>query len=69
MDDAKFIERLFLSTLPARGATPADSQFGQLGLFLSTLPARGATNKVLADFYTFLFLSTLPARGATCCRA
>ena len=57
--------QVFLSTLPARGATPLTSTGPWRWKFLSTLPARGATNKVLADFYTFLFLSTLPARGAT----
>ena len=33
----------FLSTLPARGATPACSCFIHALVFLSTLPARGAT--------------------------
>ena len=34
---------MFLSTLPARGATSKSSSFWAGILFLSTLPARGAT--------------------------
>ena len=38
---------LFLSTLPARGATGFSKAFGQIvQTFLSTLPARGATRQV-----------------------
>ena len=36
-------EVLFLSTLPARGATIPDFQAAKAAQFLSTLPARGAT--------------------------
>ena len=57
---------LFLSTLPARGATNSQPGHGHSNRFLSTLPARGAT---MYDYGNntaqFLFLSTLPARGAT----
>ena len=35
---------LFLSTLPARGATGSESTPSQTEAFLSTLPARGATS-------------------------
>ena len=57
---------LFLSTLPARGATLARriSARGTCA-FLSTLPARGATIWARASTWSVLFLSTLPARGAT----
>ena len=59
-------ETAFLSTLPARGATPG----GHGGhtdpvAFLSTLPARGATCPTPRPAGCSLFLSTLPARGAT----
>ena len=57
---------IFLSTLPARGATG----IGQFQLilavqFLSTLPARGATVICPLAGRIIRFLSTLPARGAT----
>ena len=60
-------QKIFQSTLPARGATLSTISTGSNGSsFQSTLPARGAT-------YTFrcwllrlgIFQSTLPARGAT----
>ena len=56
---------VFLSTLPARGATDCSSPDGKRGLFLSTLPARGATALRFGAARLFPFLSTLPARGAT----
>ena len=58
---------LFLSTLPARGATDASASRGVPNKgFLSTLPARGATFTFSSSTGTrFAFLSTLPARGAT----
>ena len=57
---------LFLSTLPARGATVETEDDVGGDIFLSTLPARGATlsQKVL-HLDLARFLSTLPARGAT----
>ena len=57
---------LFLSTLPARGATSPVSASSVPRVFLSTLPARGATlglGRVTRSRSSFL--STLPARGAT----
>ena len=58
---------VFLSTLPARGATLVWEHWENLmGQFLSTLPARGATAAVRQAVEIILFLSTLPARGATC---
>src|SRR5699024_1839316 len=56
----------FLSTLPARGATPRPPSMRRPSAFLSTLPARGATAS-FRHFFTAsrIFLSTLPARGAT----
>ena len=57
---------LFLSTLPARGATVEDDPGLRVEKFLSTLPARGATKRYKGTTYEqVLFLSTLPARGAT----
>ena len=58
---------IFLSTLPARGATVFTPLVTQvLEVFLSTLPARGATWKSRkCSTSRSLFLSTLPARGAT----
>ena len=43
----------FLSTLPARGATPQRRHGDLLGQFLSTLPARGATARAAqeAEYY------------------
>ena len=55
----------FLSTLPARGATPTLIANIPEILFLSTLPARGATEVASGAVSTLKFLSTLPARGAT----
>ena len=57
----------FLSTLPARGATPgpAHQKGGEGAGFLSTLPARGATYRMMFSLAVATFLSTLPARGAT----
>ena len=49
--------RIFLSTLPARGATKGAGSFISSSAFLSTLPARGATGvwpqqgRTAADFY------------------
>ena len=57
---------IFLSTLPARGATkPPGTQTSRETIFLSTLPARGATDPGEYAEYLVGFLSTLPARGAT----
>ena len=57
---------LFLSTLPARGATRSNHSKSPSVLFLSTLPARGATRpRPKQDRTARGFLSTLPARGAT----
>ena len=56
---------IFLSTLPARGATRQRCQCAEADKFLSTLPARGATWKKQKLCRTSRFLSTLPARGAT----
>ena len=56
---------LFLSTLPARGATAEVASGAVSTLFLSTLPARGATLTALRRLEMRPFLSTLPARGAT----
>ena len=56
---------IFLSTLPARGATVRFRQIITVCVFLSTLPARGATYCFVAAAHDILFLSTLPARGAT----
>ena len=57
---------IFLSTLPARGATTSSKQISQTAQFLSTLPARGATSGLRAGPLSLQeFLSTLPARGAT----
>ena len=63
----KVTEVLFLSTLPARGATCGELQALLLpDLFLSTLPARGATlGGAMLKTVSTKFLSTLPARGAT----
>ena len=59
-------KKLFLSTLPARGATGARAKVLRSGgIFLSTLPARGATNVPGGVAGLDEFLSTLPARGAT----
>ena len=55
----------FLSTLPARGATPHARNRARSFQFLSTLPARGATAAKSGFCRSFVFLSTLPARGAT----
>ena len=57
---------LFLSTLPARGATGLFFALKRKqNAFLSTLPARGATLPLDAGQIAPRFLSTLPARGAT----
>ena len=37
--------KIFLSTLPARGATTTGLTVGTSVVFLSTLPARGATDR------------------------
>ena len=59
---------LFLSTLPARGATLTAPSFTAPASFLSTLPARGATYFTVCVVASHQFLSTLPARGATLSR-
>ena len=41
---------LFLSTLPARGATFGDFYADCINVFLSTLPARGATLRIPRGF-------------------
>ena len=57
---------IFLSTLPARGATcPCLLRPAAPPAFLSTLPARGATGRQEERAGSKQFLSTLPARGAT----
>ena len=56
---------VFLSTLPARGATPTTIHEYFNLIFLSTLPARGATQVPGCTRVPLRFLSTLPARGAT----
>ena len=56
---------LFLSTLPARGATSWEGWDEADDEFLSTLPARGATRGPGRGRGRDVFLSTLPARGAT----
>ena len=58
---------LFLSTLPARGATSWSAGPVISDGFLSTLPARGATEPYTLCMAFSLFLSTLPVRGATSC--
>ena len=61
-----YVDELFLSTLPARGATADGQPVGHHVLFLSTLPARGATQPSPQNLPLKVpFLSTLPARGAT----
>ena len=58
--------RLFLSTLPAWGATKtAAAWIPRMTQFLSTLPAWGATITERCRAYLNKFLSTLPAWGAT----
>ena len=57
--------RLFQSTPPARGATPAASGPPCLSLFQSTPPARGATPERSTISSKQKFQSTPPARGAT----
>ena len=47
--DLKVLKRIFLSTLPARGATRCTTISRAASLFLSTLPARGATANVLKN--------------------
>ena len=60
---------VFLSTLPARGATSVSvCVLPKPFEFLSTLPARGATLCAAHCTQSFPFLSTLPARGATILR-
>ena len=57
---------LFLSTLPARGATIGRGRRCTRTSFLSTLPVRGATVDYIVKPKAYIeFLSTLPARGAT----
>ena len=61
---------MFLSTPPARGATPCWAHPDRPAVFLSTPPARGATrNSRTLPSRNPAFLSTPPARGATRCRA
>ena len=60
------ISPVFLSTLPARGATAEGDEIPFTKIFLSTLPARGATPTTSVTSLSIpAFLSTLPARGAT----
>ena len=67
--DSVLTPRIFLSTLPARGATLAQPDQQTAGAeFLSTLPARGATGSPAKRSPLMVFLSTLPARGATASR-
>ena len=66
VDAALWPLRVFLSTLPARGATAGKLSSTATGIFLSTLPARGATVPPPGmPWRLWTFLSTLPARGAT----
>ena len=59
-------QRIFQSTLPARGATGDPSaDRSPLRTFQSTLPARGATPRGTNEAAEWRFQSTLPARGAT----
>ena len=60
---------IFLSTLPARGATKRINALGQTYSISIHAPREGSD--VLApgnDARPLEFLSTLPARGATVCR-
>ena len=61
--------KIFLSTLPARGATYTACYPSNTDVFLSTLPARGATISTRYKESLAEFLSTLPVRGATFCKA
>ena len=54
----------FLSTLPARGATPSGWPQQYLHKFLSTLPARGATRGRAADGCTRLISIHAPREGS-----
>ena len=57
---------IFLSTLPAWGATVQVVEFFHpVNTFLSTLPAWGATDSCRFKRWHTAFLSTLPAWGAT----
>ena len=58
-------EKIFQSTLPARGATRSATRSSSSLTFQSTLPARGATYLSAPVHCTSPFQSTLPARGAT----
>ena len=58
-------EKIFQSTLPARGATRSATRSSSSLTFQSTLPARGATFHELVVVQFVKFQSTLPARGAT----
>ena len=46
------VNPLFLSTLPAWGATKTVGLIGQLALFLSTLPAWGATRRPFTPLFS-----------------
>ena len=54
---------LFLSTLPARGATPIMYGLVDSSIFLSTLPARGATDMDDAKFIERLNFYPRSPRG------
>ena len=48
--DFRGLAQPFLSTLPARGATPVMYGLVLMATFLSTLPARGATAAASANY-------------------
>ena len=57
--------QIFLSTLPARGATKReDKMLNQEKKFLSTLPARGATWPILPHGLTFSISIHAPREGS-----
>ena len=60
-----FVDWIFQSTLPLRGATGLTFTSANYAIFQSTLPLRGATRIVMMTFTSRIFQSTLPLRGAT----
>ena len=50
MAEATYLQSIFQSTLPARGATPPGESDGGKRIFQSTLPARGATRNQCVGF-------------------
>ena len=55
--------RLFLSTLPARGATQTEALETIIAEFLSTLPARGATSVLAKTPYSLRYFYPRSPRG------